>query len=352
MDEETKKKISLALEGRPKPPRSAEHRRNMSLAFAGRTYKERFGKEQAAEIIAKRSAKLKGQKRVFRNPEVWRKNLSQALKGRQVWNKGRKGLQKAWNKIEVPKDWLYQKYVIEDRSTKQLAAESNFSRWVIQRALKEYNTSRKTAKDFLSGKTYAEIHGRSAEEIRAKIHQKLKGRKITWGNKISKILKEKYKNGFPEEFKLRLKEQSTRLWKNPDYRARLVASHKKYLQEHPEEFERLKKIQYPGRPTSIEKKVCVYLKENYEEGKDFLFDKFDITKKTFYRPDFQFPSKKIIIELDGHYKHFSPDGIEKDKKREQELVAAGWKIYRFNFWEITRNFDTVKTKIAEILKNG
>jgi len=335
-------------------------------------------------------------KRCSPRPEQWRINLSRALKGRNVWNKGKKGLQKAWNKIEVPKDWLYQKYVLENKSVRQIAAESEFSGSVILRALREYDIPRKNARMWLSGKTRKQVYGDKAEAIKNKIVQKLKGRKITWGDKIStnlkESLKEKYKNGIPPDIKLRLKIQTKNLWQNPEYRLRLIEAHKgqnpwnkgktgvyseetrrklslsrlgkkvffseahkKKLSEAAkrrflEHREFLKQLARPHL-TLVEKKVKYFLQQYFVEGQDFFYDECDKLGGTLYRPDFQFPFHKVILEVDGFYTHFTDKGRQRDEKRDSELQKFGWNIYRFPQKDILNNFEGVKANILKAL-NG
>ena len=97
-----------------------------------------------------------------------------------------------------------------------------------------------------------------------------------------------------------------------------------------------------------------FLRKEFKEGEDFYFDKQDLTGTTFYRPDFQFPKHSIILELDGYYKHFTENGYQRDKIREYYLKRAGWKIYRFNYLDVERNylFEKTKEKILKILQNG
>jgi very-short-patch-repair endonuclease len=47
----------------------------------------------------------------------------------------------------------------------------------------------------------------------------------------------------------------------------------------------------------------------------------------FFILDFYCPSEKLAIELDGHY-HYTPEGIEKDKKRDKYLEDIGIKVLR------------------------
>jgi len=76
-----------------------------------------------------------------------------------------------------------------------------------------------------------------------------------------------------------------------------------------------------------------FLKQYFVENTDFYFDKQDLTGNTLYRPDFQFPKQKVIIELYGYYKHFTPEGKQKDKIREYYLRKAGWQMYNLIFWK-------------------
>lgn len=101
---------------------------------------------------------------------------------------------------------------------------------------------------------------------------------------------------------------------------------------------------------SVEQKLLDFLKQNFKENEDFFFDKQGMSGKTFYRPDFQFPKIMVIIEIDGYYKHFTTEGYKKDKIREYYLKKAGWNVYRFNFYNIDRQykFEEVKRKILDI----
>lgn len=347
----TRLKISKALKGKPKPSRSLRHRINLSRAMS-KSYVERYGEKKAKIIIEKIRNSNLGKKRLFRN-EKWRKNLSNSLKGRKVWNKGKRGLQKAWNKKILPEDEIINLYINQDLSVYKIARKFDVSIAVILRILNEHNIKIRGSKYLLKGKKLDEIMGTFRANLKRKrISDSLKGRRYTWGDKISKSLKKYYReNNYPEEAKEKISAAHKKLWMDENYRNRLVKKHREYLKKHPEELERLKEIQYPKGITSVENKMLEFLKKNFIEGEDFHFDKQDITKKTFYRPDFQFPKSKIIIEIDGYYKHYSKEGYQRDKIREYYLKKAGWKIYRFNFYDVDRNykFTEVKNRIMDIL---
>ena len=321
-----------------------------------RTYIERFGYEKAKYIKDKIASSHGGKKRIFKNKELWRKNLGAALKGRVVWNKGKKSLQIPWNKKELPAHDIVNMYTSENLSSNKIAAKFNVGHEVILRILKENGIKIKGMRGFYKGKKLIDIVGEEKAKLRSeKISKKIKGRPCNWKQKISLGIKNYYKqNGCSNESRKKRSILFRKLWQNPEYRAKLVNKRKEYLLKHPEELIRLRTIQYPGNITKIEQKVLNFLRERFKEGKDFYFDKQDVTGKTVYRPDFQFPDQKIIIEIDGYYKHFTKEGYKKDKIREYYLKKSGWKIYRFNHWDIERNylFEKTKNKIMELFKNG
>lgn len=274
--------------------------------------------------------------------------MSNSLKGRSAWNKGKKGMQEAWNKKFLPEDEIISKYSGDGIFSTHLAKEYNVCKTVILRILKENNIKIKRYSDFSIGKNYDKIYGKNRSLIiKNKLSESLKNQPVkNWSDKISKGLKKHHKN-------LNLKGMKIKRNRKPlskDQRLKLSLAHKNYLKNNPQELERLKKIQFPGGITSIENRMLEFLKKYFEEGKDFYFDEQDMTNKTFYRPDFQFPEHKIIIELDGYYKHFTKEGYQKDKIRSYYLRKAGWKIYRFNFYDINRDykFNMVKEEIKNI----
>jgi very-short-patch-repair endonuclease len=50
-----------------------------------------------------------------------------------------------------------------------------------------------------------------------------------------------------------------------------------------------------------------------------------------YYPDMAFDKEKLICECDGRAFHTDPDAFEGDRRRQNELTAAGWTILRFTY---------------------
>lgn len=65
-----------------------------------------------------------------------------------------------------------------------------------------------------------------------------------------------------------------------------------------------------------------------------------------YIADFYCSSLKLVIELDGG-QHFTEEGLEYDKVREEFMKSLGIKTLRFSNNEIYNNIDGVLLKITE-----
>ena len=63
-----------------------------------------------------------------------------------------------------------------------------------------------------------------------------------------------------------------------------------------------------------------------------------------YIVDFYCPSLNLVIEIDGD-SHFTEEGLEYDKERTKILENYGLKVFRFNNFEVLRNFESVCEEI-------
>jgi very-short-patch-repair endonuclease len=64
--------------------------------------------------------------------------------------------------------------------------------------------------------------------------------------------------------------------------------------------------------------------------------------------DFYCPKANLVIELDGG-QHYSEDGIEKDKIRDDFMSKMGIKVLRFSDREVFENIEAVLEKIWSYL---
>ena len=63
-----------------------------------------------------------------------------------------------------------------------------------------------------------------------------------------------------------------------------------------------------------------------------------------YIVDFYCPKLKLVIEVDGG-QHYSAEGREKDKKRDNDMMRAGITVLRFSDREVLGQHDVVLEKI-------
>lgn len=70
-----------------------------------------------------------------------------------------------------------------------------------------------------------------------------------------------------------------------------------------------------------------------------------------YIADFYCPSLKLVIELDGSG-HFTPEGLEYDKIRQEFMNSLGIKTLRFNNNDVIKNIEGVLERIKENVKRN
>jgi very-short-patch-repair endonuclease len=66
--------------------------------------------------------------------------------------------------------------------------------------------------------------------------------------------------------------------------------------------------------------------------------------------DVALPAHKIALEVDG--RRFHDDGSDRfsdDRERQNDLIAAGWRVLRFTWDMLTEHPDTVLTRIVQLL---
>ena len=64
--------------------------------------------------------------------------------------------------------------------------------------------------------------------------------------------------------------------------------------------------------------------------------------------DIVFRDVKLVVEIDGRAYHSTPEAFERDRERQNLLVAAGWTVLRFTWRDLTTRPEHV---VATILAN-
>jgi hypothetical protein len=63
------------------------------------------------------------------------------------------------------------------------------------------------------------------------------------------------------------------------------------------------------------------------------------------RPDFVWRAQKVVVEADGHRFHSTRRAFEDDRRRDQRLIAAGWRVIRVTY----RQLEDESERIAAVL---
>lgn len=70
-----------------------------------------------------------------------------------------------------------------------------------------------------------------------------------------------------------------------------------------------------------------------------------------YIVDFYCPASRMVIEIDGG-QHYTEDGAQKDKVRDDYLALLGFKVFRFSDRQIFKNIGGVLETIYEYLSKS
>jgi very-short-patch-repair endonuclease len=74
-----------------------------------------------------------------------------------------------------------------------------------------------------------------------------------------------------------------------------------------------------------------------------------VGRRLLGRVDFAFPERRLAVEVDGYEHHSSLAAFQRDRVRQNDLVAAGWTVLRFTCDDIRRRPERVVTSILTVL---
>ena len=67
------------------------------------------------------------------------------------------------------------------------------------------------------------------------------------------------------------------------------------------------------------------------------------------RVDFVWQRERLVVETDGRQAHLTAAAFEEDRRRDVELVIAGWRVARFTWAAIRYEPDRVAERLAQLL---
>lgn len=73
--------------------------------------------------------------------------------------------------------------------------------------------------------------------------------------------------------------------------------------------------------------------------------RIEVGGRTYY-VDFAWPQFKLFVECDSMLAHSSPEQLQADLARQNDLVAAGWIPIRFTYWDVLERPDDVIAQLS------
>jgi hypothetical protein len=71
-----------------------------------------------------------------------------------------------------------------------------------------------------------------------------------------------------------------------------------------------------------------------------------------YEADFLWRGQRLIAETDGAAAHATRRGFERDRRRDQQLTLAGWRVVRFTYDQVFDEPGSVETTVVGLLRQA
>ena len=68
-----------------------------------------------------------------------------------------------------------------------------------------------------------------------------------------------------------------------------------------------------------------------------------------HRVDFAWRSQRLIVETDGGRAHLTAAAFENDRRRDVDLLVAGWRVARFTWAMVRDEPHLVAARLAQLL---
>ena len=65
-----------------------------------------------------------------------------------------------------------------------------------------------------------------------------------------------------------------------------------------------------------------------------------------FEADFYWPAHAVVVEIDGLAYHATPDAQQRDRARDSSFAAAGIRVLRFTWQDLTRRSESTLAKVA------
>lgn len=284
------------LNGVQNPSKDPDVRKKISNAMKGRIpwIKGKHHSPEAREVMAKRAK------------ERWKDNgyrerMCKAFKGRISWNKGKKGV--------MPEPWNKGRKGIFSKKTLERMSQKRKGRTPWNKGISHSMETKRKISEALEGKFVGKNNPMFGKHHSTETLKKLSER--------AKEREKRYRTKGNHPLKGRQLSEET---KNKIRKARM---------------KQIIPFEYTSIELAIEKllnKLDISYIHSFNLGDKFLCD-------------FAIPQARLIIECDGDYWHSLPDRIVRDKAKDAYAKKCGWEVLRLPGHQIVSNIDSCKESI-------
>jgi very-short-patch-repair endonuclease len=71
-----------------------------------------------------------------------------------------------------------------------------------------------------------------------------------------------------------------------------------------------------------------------------------------FTPDFRWPNERLIVELDGFETHGTRQAFERDRARDRQLIAEGWRVARITQRQLDNSPEELAAELTAMLRSA
>ena len=77
-------------------------------------------------------------------------------------------------------------------------------------------------------------------------------------------------------------------------------------------------------------------------------NRLEVGVRTYF-VDFAWPEHQLLVECDSMLAHSTPEQLQSDLRRQNDLVSMGWRLVRFTYWDIAERHEYVTAVLSKYL---
>ncbi len=112
---------------------------------------------------------------------------------------------------------------------------------------------------------------------------------------------------------------------------------------------RLARLVGSGAQSAAERRALLLLRRAGISGWQANAPIRDLAGTVMAVGDLVFERRRLVVEIDGMAYHVTPEAFQRDRERQNALVAMGWTVLRFTWADVERRPDQFVATVADLL---